>query len=374
MPRPKKTPPNHGQYYEHKITVGNTIEGAPIRKSFYSTVSLEDAKAKAEEYKLKNAVSEVTGIPIINRVVLFQEYSAKLLEIKKSTVKPYTYSTTYETKVRKYIDPYFGKYDIKSIKPYMIQKFFAKHSKLSESMHDKFHLILVSIFDMAIDNDDCYKNPAKKVTPGGVKPKVRPTYNDEQEKKIFDYCLKNNVVDIAILIDSGIRRSEMLGLRWDTDINYKDKYITVDEAVTPSDKGPAIIDLPKSETSRRAIPVSPELIDMLERCKGQGYILKGRNGDYMSPSGYAKNIRKRMDEICAKLGIPRLTPHELRHTFGTLQHESGTDIYTLSRVMGHADVQITSKTYVHDRLDAIRNNMHIRSQNDKAVEKGTEKQ
>ena len=57
MGRPKKEKPNHGNLYEVKITVGHTFDGKLIRKSFYSTVSKADAKAKAEQYKISVRLS-----------------------------------------------------------------------------------------------------------------------------------------------------------------------------------------------------------------------------------------------------------------------------------------------------------------------------
>lgn len=60
------------------------------------------------------------------------------------------------------------------------------------------------------------------------------------------------------------------------------------------------------------------------------------------------------------LEIPYLVPYELRHTFGTVLREQGVDIYTISRVMGHGDVVVTDKIYVHNDYDVLRKNMGLR--------------
>ena len=57
--------------------------------------------------------------------------------------------------------------------------------------------------------------------------------------------------------------------------------------------------------------------------------------------------------------IPYLVPHELHHTFGTVLREKGVDIYTISKVLGHSDVGITGKIYVHNNLDVLRKNMNF---------------
>ena len=58
---PRKKPTRKDNRYEYKITLGRDIHGKPLRKSFYSTVSLADAKKKAEEFRVASEVSARTG-------------------------------------------------------------------------------------------------------------------------------------------------------------------------------------------------------------------------------------------------------------------------------------------------------------------------
>ena len=70
MGRPKKEKPNHATgMYEVKVTIGHTFDGKPIRKSFYSSTSKAAAKAKAEDYKINQAVSKQTGEAIISKEI-----------------------------------------------------------------------------------------------------------------------------------------------------------------------------------------------------------------------------------------------------------------------------------------------------------------
>ena len=57
------------------------------------------------------------------------------------------------------------------------------------------------------------------------------------------------------------------------------------------------------------------------------------------------------DLMSAHPEVPRMTPHEYRHTYGTLLYQAGTELLTLSRIMGHSSVRVTQKTYVHDTVD-----------------------
>ena len=68
MPRPRKQPPNRKDgLYEVKITLGRRLDGSLVRKSFYSSISKDDARKQAERYRIKQAVAEQTGIAFIDR-------------------------------------------------------------------------------------------------------------------------------------------------------------------------------------------------------------------------------------------------------------------------------------------------------------------
>ena len=81
MPRPKKKQPNRSDgRYEIKITLGKDINGKPIRKSFYSDISKDDASEKAEAYKLERKIADITGKGYVDRNVTFKEWSETWLK------------------------------------------------------------------------------------------------------------------------------------------------------------------------------------------------------------------------------------------------------------------------------------------------------
>ena len=52
--------------------------------------------------------------------------------------------------------------------------------------------------------------------------------------------------------------------------------------------------------------------------------------------------------------IPVLTSHEMRHTYGTSLRRNGVDIYTIQKILGHKDIQVTAEIYVHNELEELR--------------------
>jgi len=125
MGRPKKEKPNRSDgRYEIKICIGERFDGTKIMKSFYSRISKEDAKAKAEQYKIEQAVSEITGMQYQSTDISFDIWAKRVLESLKGTVKDSSYNLTYKNAILNHLIPYFGKRKMSVIKQIDIQEYF----------------------------------------------------------------------------------------------------------------------------------------------------------------------------------------------------------------------------------------------------------
>ena len=364
MGRPKKEAPNRSDgLYEVKVTVGKDFNGKPVRKSFYSSVSKADARAKAEQYKIEQALYEATGERPEPSVMTFEKWANKWLDTyKKGVVKDHTYLFTYKSNLDKYLIPYFGKAHISNIQQIDIQKYFNEvqnknGESLAKSTLDKHKLILKSMFDAAIDNDLCYKNPVKNIKFQHTSDKLeKHVWTKEQADLAESYCRNCYRLDIVIYLNTGIRRSELLGLKW-SDIDFDACTLHIQRAVVQT-KGQIVIDRPKSATSDRIIPFSENFRDYLLKFQTDNEYVIGNNS-IESPSTYAKSFSNFMKKMNGDTGIPILTPHELRHTYGTLKREAGVDIYTIQKVMGHADISITASIYVHNDIDVLKKQLNL---------------
>lgn len=373
MGRPKKEKPSRKDgLYEVKVMVGRTFDGKPIRKSFYSAISKADAKAKAEKYKIEKEIADRTGEHEF-KSVSFSSWANKWLKTYKlGKVKETTYNFTYKRNLEKYIIPYFGNADLKCIKQIDIQGYFnnvvnkENNEPLSLSVLDKHKMILHSIFDAAIDNDLCFKNPVKNITfPNTSGAIEKDVYTSEQYERFKNACYKHEYYDMIILGEVGLRRSELLGLQWE-DIDFEERTVFIRRAVTQV-KGKIIVDLPKSKKSIRILPISDEVVEIFKKIDNSGlFVMRNKKNanNPLSPHTYGDKFARRMRALSEEVGIPELTPHELRHTYGTLLRESGVDIYTIQRLLGHSDISITSKIYVHNDIEVLRERLKIREKKD----------
>ena len=355
MARPKKGQPNRSDgMYEVKVTVGKSIEGKPIRKSFYSSISKADARQKAQEYMINKEAAARTGIITAPEEMTFSKWSYKWLEVyKKPNVSNNSYRNTYLYAVEKYLNPYFGTAKLTSIKNADVQLFFAKHSHLSESLLHKLKITLSAIFDTAIENDLMFKNPVNHVTYTSTADKhIKQVYTEEQ-LVIAKAYFKENFFDAFLMLETGVRRGELLGLMW-KDVDFENRTIRIDRAITQGEKGLEI--RPPKWDSYRTIPISTELAEMLADMKHNGlYIFPTSQGKPQIPRNWSTKLERKM-QSCQKIypDMPILSPHELRHTCGTQYRRNGVDIYTIQKLMGHKDINVTANTYVHDETEVTR--------------------
>ena len=358
MARPKKQIAKQRKdgNFEAKVTVGKDINGKPIRKSFYSSVSVEDAKKKGEEYRIQREIETRTGSLVADEDMTFGKWAIKWLETyKKPNVSLGTYVNTYETPLYKYILPRFGNAPLTSIRNADIQAFINSKSELSESYLHKLIIALKQIFDAAIDNDLCAKNPVRKIKlRSDYESKPTRHYTDEEIKLV---CENTKMPEIILMLNTGLRRGEVLGLTW-TDIDFKNLTLSVNRsASTVPNKSTSLTEIrPPKKDSYRTIPISNNIAKMLSGIpKKSMYIFPNKKGDVYNPNLWSSKYRAEMKRLEALTGVKALRAHELRHTAGTSMSRHGVDIFTIQKILGHKDIKMTTNLYVHDEVERLRN-------------------
>lgn len=341
MPRPKKSNRSDGRY-ELKKTIGHDANGKPIRKSFYGS-NKEEAQIQYEEFRRgeeKRAAEK--------KYILFSSWVEMWLETyKKGNVKETTFLTTYQRPCSNYIIPYFKERSLQSISPIDLKQFLNGVNHLSQSYIDKILICLKGIFDAAEDNDMIIKNPTRRLScKSKQKPSNKRVYDRDTVETLCNADHKYSVL-VEILLRMGLRCSELCGLRW-SDIDFDEGFMTISQALT-RESGVTYIDSTKSKTSTRRIPVHPTLLSRLadERSKSKYEYVAMINGHHITPDHFNEN---QLEAFYNSLNVPkelRLSAHELRHTCGTLLYESTRDIYYVSKFLGHSDIGITTKIYIH---------------------------
>lgn len=373
MGRPKKEKPNKQGLYEVKITIGKNFDGTLIRKSFRSAVSKADARAKAEKYKIEQAVYDRTGEYISDSKITFETWARKVLESLKGTVKDSSYNLTYKNSIENHLIPYFGKHHIADIKQIDIQKYFNEKGKtLSEETLKKHKMSLNKIFESAVLNDVCMKNPCQSIKLiSEIKPQKKRIYTKEQCKLVLDYSLTHRFgIGIYLMLTYGISRSELLGLKWE-DIELNERIMHIRRGVTDvqnasTGKMEVVIGEPKNDFRKRDILLFSETAELLKIYQnGSEYVICNSNKKVCSPRTWSRRhydvFMKDMHKYYQEKGIeiPKLNPHELRHTRASIWVNGGENIFAVADVLGHSDLKMLRKRYAHSDVESTRKLLKI---------------
>lgn len=253
--------------------------------------------------------------------------------------------------------------DIKSlpmteIRPMQLQAFFNSFAETaSKSYMDKMRVMVNALFVEAIENDYCSKNPMRTVKIPHVAERQREAFSMDDVKIILRYAIgyssRRIAVAIMTLLLTGLRRGELLGLKW-TDLTVN--ALTVNRAVYIKDGKPYVEEhQAKTASSLRTVPLVPELSHMIHTLPKCGEFIFGtRTGKLMHPRNFSRDYDcffKHLHED--EPDIKRLSPHCCRHTFATLSLVSGGDIRTIQEILGHTDIKTTAR-YTHPDIDAMR--------------------
>ena len=391
MPRPKKEKPNHGDMYEVKITVGRALDGSLIRKSFYSQISKADARRQAEEWKTAQAVAEQVGdAPAPRAELTFERWADKWVKTYVlGKVKDNSFSSTYEIPLRRHILPYFGKRKLSGIMPVDIQNFLDLKVSEGHSLDylKKMRQLLRNLFEDAVENGLKSRNPVTRnvkidVTKIPAKGEKR-FYTKAQTAQVIEFAKTHSRgLPILVMLTTGISRSELLGLRWSDITPDRVMHVQRDVTIAPDQyTGKTKITINeglKTQYRTREIPLPDWLYDRIMQkprtiYKG-GSILRGTAGERVDLEYIFHNAKGEVQNPChfstyvynrfmrdmvlhfqeQGIEMPDLTPHELRHTWATLNAQAGMNIYTLVRLGGWTDFDMVMETYGHLDVEEAR--------------------
>ena len=283
--------------------------------------------------------------------VAWKEY--KRPYVKQSTMAAYVLI------LNSHIIPYFGDSDSlneKEVQAFVLQKM---EEGLSIKSVKDILVVLKMVMMFGVKNEwmDYYKWDIKYPTTSTNKELEVLTV--ASHKKILNH-IQNNFsfagLGIYISLCAGLRIGEVCALKWG-DINTVDGTITVNRTIEriyfidgTKKHTELVINTPKTQNSRRVIPMTKELLAMMKPLKKvvneDFYILT--NGEHPTEPRTYRSYYARLME---KLGIPKLKYHGLRHSFATRCIEAGCDYKTVSVLLGHANISTTLNLYVHPNME-----------------------
>ena len=283
------------------------------------------------------------------------------------------------------VQPFIGSMLLRDVKPMDCQMILnAMESDYAGSTIRQTYMTMGTFFKSAKDNGFIDRHPMDGVRytkPVRAVDDIHFLTVDEQKRFLEAAKGSHNYAQYALILETGLRTGEMIGLTWDA-IDWEKRTLTVNKTLEFRYKqdewraGP-----PKTESSYRTIPLTDTAYNILrliydtreyrneskdlstvltfmDRKTGQKrklvmrdlVFINWRTGMPAKNSSYDTHLYK----LCDDAGIKRFCMHALRHTYATRAIESGMQPKVLQKLLGHASITTTMNRYVHVTDDSMK--------------------
>lgn len=353
------------------------------RKFIYANdlTELREKEQKLQRDQLDRLDVYAAGKATVNDT--FDRYIATKYELRDSTRNGYLY--TYDHFVR----DSFGLKKLIDIKYSDVLQYYyhlLNERGVSLSAVESVHCLLHPTFELAVRDDIIRKNPSDGVIreiskKAGKNKASRHALTIDEQRAFMDYMAKHPVYYhwwplFTVLLGTGCRISECLGLRWQ-DLDFEKRIISINHSIVyryNSQRKDATIhvSLPKTEAGIRTIPMLDIVKDAFDMEREEqehsggntqvidgmsGFVFCNRYGNVHNPQTVNDTIRRIVKNYNAEevlnakkesrepIILPDFSCHHLRHTFATRLCETETNLKVIQSVMGHASIETTMNIY-----------------------------
>lgn len=328
-----------------------------------------EALQRLNEYIEKKTMGYADG-----KTPTFGEYAEYWLEsVKRPELKDTSYDRL-ESTFRTHLIPRLGDYQIDDVTAQIIQTELInpmRDSNYGHSSIKKAYDGVRALCRYAYMDGKLNRNPADLVTipkKSTFEQKDIVFFDAEERAAIVSVCLStygngNRRFDLGsayiLTMYTGLRMSEVLGLKW-KNVDFKKRRIIVEDIIvmvknrapiTPfNHKHYLVKDQASTKTDRRReVPLCRQAIEALKDLQKvspqspDGYVVSRTLGVPITPGNFDKSFRKILD----RAGVKPAGIHALRHTCATMLFEKGVDVRIISEILGHSSTAVTYNTYVH---------------------------
>ena len=297
---------------------------------------------------------------------LFADFLEQWLEVIRDSIAVPTYAS-YSNLSNGVIIPYFRKYGttLEDLAAKDIQQFYLEQRKrVSGCTVIHYHAIIHKALKYAVKLDLITTNPADRVERPKKERYVASFYDADEVNALFQAARGTNL-EIPILLGAfyGLRRSEVIGLKWDA-IDFERNTITVQHTVTSCNvDGKNMLvaaDRTKTKSSMRTLPLVPFMKErLLQQKKVQaenrklcgrsyikdymGYVCVNEIGAILKPNYISTSFPKLLETN----GLRHIRFHDLRHSCASLMLANGVPMKQIQEWLGHSDFSTTANIYAH---------------------------
>ncbi len=232
-------------------------------------------------------------------------------------------------------------------------------SELSASTikKQKLMLSLVLVLEHTMITEVIQRNPVQGVQmpPMTHNTKVIFPYEKEEQEKLVAAFTEQKGSKLrfrygwgaVLILETGLRAGEALALEWN-DIDEEKKLLKVNKNMVRVDGKNVVQRATKTESGKRTIPLNSKAMEAVQHLKEQqfkgcSYVFATQTGEHV---GY-RHLLTTMESACEAAGIEPRGLHALRHSFASNLYARDVEVKVISKLLGHASVEITYNRYIH---------------------------
>lgn len=347
------------------------VNGKRKQKSICTGLPVKGNKRRAEElleqYKQEYTETGDKAVPIKNKSPLFVDFMHDWLQITKQTIERTTYQSYYSMfKAR--LEKYFRTLGITlaEVEPKHIRMLHESVFKDGYSANTviHYHAVVRKSLQYAVKNGLIDRNPADMVDRPKKNKFISEYYNKDELSTLFEATREDSLsVVIQLAAYYGLRRSEVLGLRWNS-VNFDRKTISINHKVTEGkEDGKTVVfteDKLKTKSSFRTLPLLPVVESLLLEARTRqdtfrrlfkssydkrylNYICVDQMGTLFRPNYVTEHFHWLLEHYQLK----KIRFHDLRHSCASLLLAQGIPMKAIQEWLGHSTFATTADTYSH---------------------------
>lgn len=339
----------------YQPTTGNRRQ--MLRQGFTSKRDAEKA--------MQQALTDLSKSTVVTRSTLqLKEFLTEWLVLVEPKLRPSTHHS-YKQAVER-ISTHLGRYQLQAITPMQIERFYVSQlneggkdgRKLSPKTVRNTHVVLRKALADAERLGYVQRNAAAAAHPPVPEKRDLVTWSTDDLSEFLE-AIDGDPLEIAyhLLAATGMRRGEVLGLRW-RDVDFDLGQIAVAHTITTAGRQ-VVMGPPKTPRSKRNVYLDKRTVALLRRHRKRqreqrlaagaawhddlDLVIRNEIGQFIHPDVFTA----RFDAFVRKLDVPRIRLHDLRHTHATLALKAGVHPKIVSERLGHATVGVTLDLYSH---------------------------
>lgn len=277
------------------------------------------------------------------------------------------------------IVPYFKKLGIplKELTGDEINAFYLslRNDGLTGATAQRYHSMMHLAFKQAVKRRVIPTNPCDQADRPKAVQYIGTYYNSAEIKQLLE-CLDGDPMKIAVILTAyyGLRRSEVLGLKWDAIDLVEDKIYIRHKIIENKLNGNEIegLDVMKTKSSYRSLPLMPFIKKALEEervrqeemqrvlrksynRKYLDYVCVDAMGDILKPQYVTEHFKV----ILERNGLKKIRFHDLRHSCASLMLANDISMKEIQEWLGHSNISTTANIYAHVDSESKRESARI---------------